>query len=154
MAGLATYPSLADVPDPPDLVVVAVPADQVAAVMTDVCAAGAGAAIIVSPGYAGPDQPVGRGLLELARAHSVRMVGPNSQGVLSRTEDSTFNASFARESATRRRSRGGRPVGRRGLHGPRPGARSGVGVHSFVSLGAKLDVSSNDLLAAWATTSG
>ena len=25
----------------------------------------------------------------------------------------------------------------------------GVGVHSFVSLGAKLDVSSNDLLAAW-----
>ena len=149
VAGLATYPSLADVPDRVDLVVVAVPADRVAAVMTDVCAAGAGAAVIVSSGFAGAGQPVGRGLLELARAHSVRVVGPNSQGVLSRTEDGTFNASFARELP----SVGGLAVaaqsGGVGLTVLDLARGQGVGVHSFVSLGAKLDVSSNDLLAAW-----
>ncbi len=149
VAGLAAYPSLADVPDPVDLVVVVVPAGEVAAVMVDVCAVGAGAAIIVSPGYAGPDQPVGHGLLELARAHSVRVVGPNSQGVLSSTEHGTFNASFAREVPPE----GGLAVaaqsGGVGFTVLDLARGQGVGVHSFVSLGAKLDVSSNDLLAAW-----
>ncbi|MEO6511431.1 MAG: GNAT family N-acetyltransferase, partial [Nocardioides sp.] len=83
IAGVPAYPTLADVPGPVDLVVVVVPAGRVAEVMTDVCAIGAGAAIVVSSGFAGADQPVGRGLLELARAHSVRVVGPDSQGVLS-----------------------------------------------------------------------
>jgi acyl-CoA synthetase (NDP forming) len=108
---------------------------------------GAGAAIIVSAGFAGAGEPVGRGLLELARAHSVRVVGPDSQGVLSR--HAAFNASFARELP---------PVGGLAVAAQSGGvgftvldlARAqGVGVHSFVSLGAKLDVSSNDLLAAW-----
>jgi acyl-CoA synthetase (NDP forming)/GNAT superfamily N-acetyltransferase len=149
VAGLATYPSLADVPGQVDLVVVAVPADRVAAVMTDVCAVGAGAAVIVSSGFAGPGQPVGRGLLEQARAHSVRVVGPNSQGVLSRTENGTLNATFARELPPA----GGLAVaaqsGGVGLTVLDLARGQGVGVHSFVSLGAKVDVSSNDLLAAW-----
>ncbi len=147
VAGVPAYSSLASVPGPVDLVVVVVPADQVSSVMTDVCAVGAGAAIIVSAGFAGAGEPVGRGLLELARAHSVRVVGPDSQGVLSR--HAAFNASFARELP---------PVGGLAVAAQSGGvgvtvldlARAqGVGVHSFVSLGAKLDVSSNDLLAAW-----
>ncbi len=147
IAGVTAYPSLASVPGPVDLVVVVVPAERVAEVMTDVCAAGAGAAIIVSSGFAGAGEPVGRGLLELARANSVRVVGPDSQGVLSRAV--SFNASFARTLP---------PVGGLAVAAQSGGvgvtvldlARAqGVGVHSFVSLGAKLDVSSNDLLAAW-----
>jgi acyl-CoA synthetase (NDP forming)/GNAT superfamily N-acetyltransferase len=147
IAGVAAYPSLSSVPGPLDLVVVVVPAERVAEVMTDVCAVGAGAAIVVSSGFAGAGEPVGRGLLELARAHSVRVVGPDSQGVLSRAV--SFNASFARTLP---------PVGGLAVAAQSGGvgftvldlARAqGVGVHSFVSLGAKLDVSSNDLLAAW-----
>ena len=149
LAGLPTYAALADVPHAVDLVVVAVPADRVGAVMADVCAVGAGAAVIVSSGFAGSDQPTGRGLLELARAHSVRVVGPNSQGVLTRTDDGTFNATFARQLP----SAGGLAVaaqsGGVGLTVLDLARGHGVGVHSFVSLGAKLDVSSNDLLAAW-----
>jgi acyl-CoA synthetase (NDP forming)/ribosomal protein S18 acetylase RimI-like enzyme len=147
IAGVAAYSSLAAVPGPVDLVVVVVPADQVADVMADVCAVGAGAAIVVSSGFAGADQPGGRGLLELARAHSVRVVGPNSQGVLSQSV--SFNASFARTVPPA----GGLAVatqsGGVGFTVLDLARAQGVGVHSFVSLGAKLDVSGNDLLAAW-----
>jgi acyl-CoA synthetase (NDP forming)/GNAT superfamily N-acetyltransferase len=148
VAGLPAYPSVSAIPDPVDLVVVVVPPDQVADVMADACAAGVGAAIIVSSGFAGDGQPLGRGLLELARAHSVRVVGPNSQGVLSHGT-STLNTTFARALpepgglAIATQSGG---VGFTLLDLARD---LGVGVHSFVSLGAKLDVSSNDVLAAW-----
>ena len=94
-------------------------------------------------------RPVQRELLRTARAHSVRMVGPDSQGVLSQGPELHLNATFARALpgpgglAIASQSGG---VGFTLLDLARD---LGVGVHSFVSLGAKLDVSSNDLLAAW-----
>ena len=77
------------------------------------------------------------------------MVGPDSQGVLSQGPEVSLNATFARALpgpgglAIASQSGG---VGFTLLDLARD---LGVGVHSFVSLGAKLDVSSNDLLAAW-----
>jgi len=148
VAGVPAYQSVTAVPDPVDLVVVVVPADQVMDVMADACAAGVGAAIIVSSGFAGPGQLVSRGLLELARANSVRVVGPNSQGVLSHGT-STLHASFARALP----ERGGLAIatqsGGVGFTLLDRARELGIGVGSFVSLGAKLDVSGNDLLAAW-----
>jgi acyl-CoA synthetase (NDP forming)/GNAT superfamily N-acetyltransferase len=152
VAGLPAHRSLAAIGEEVDLVVVVVPADQVNSVMADAAAAGVGAAIIVSSGIANPDglDVVGqRELLRMARAHSVRVVGPDSQGVLSQGPEVRLNATFARSLpgdgglAIASQSGG---VGFTLLDLARD---AGVGVHSFVSLGAKLDVSSNDLLAAW-----
>ena len=86
VAGLPAHRSLAAIGEQVDLVVVVVPADQVSSVMADAAAAGVGAAIVVSSGFAGPDglgAADARELLRTARAHSVRVVGPDSQGVLS-----------------------------------------------------------------------
>ena len=81
--GLPTVRSLADVDGPVDLVVVAVPADGVADVLRDAAANGAGAAVVISSGFSGNGSDERRHeLLTLARAHSLRLVGPNSQGVL------------------------------------------------------------------------
>jgi acyl-CoA synthetase (NDP forming)/GNAT superfamily N-acetyltransferase len=148
--GVQAYASVSAVPDPVDLVVVVVPADQVLDVMADACAAGVGAAVVVSSGLTGGGQTgAGRDLVALCRAHSVRLVGPNSQGVIALGPDGALNASFARTLP----GPGGLAVATQSggvgftvldlAHG------QGVGVHSFASLGAKLDVSSNDLLAAW-----
>ncbi len=150
VAGLPAHRSVAAIPEPVDLVVVVVPAAGVAEVMTDACAAGVGAAIIVSSGFTGSaGHSAERALLELARAHSVRVVGPNSQGVLSHAEASTLNTTFARAVP----ASGGLAVasqsGGVGFTLLDLAGDLGVGVRSFVSLGAKLDVSSNDLLAAW-----
>jgi len=154
LAGLPCHPSVAAIPEPVDLVVVAVPADQVYDVMSDACEAGVGAAVIVSSGFAGPSGTAfGGDLLALARAHSVRVVGPNSQGVLalatSQEHPTRLNASIARTlpepgGLAIASQSGGVGFTLLDLARAQP-----VGVHSFVSLGAKLDVSSNDLLAAW-----
>lgn len=152
VAGLPAYRSLASIGEEVDLVVVAVPAGQVIAVMADAAAAGVGAAIVVSSGVTGPEglgATAERELLQTARAHSVRVVGPDSQGVLSQGPEIRLNATFARALpgpgglAIASQSGG---VGFTLLDLARD---LGVGVHSFVSLGAKLDVSSNDLLATW-----
>ena len=138
------------VPGPVDLVVVVVPPDEVGEVMADACAAGVGAAVVVSSGFTGELVTTTTGTcVELARAHSVRLVGPNSQGVLSHAGAGPLNATFARVLP----GRGGLAVasqsGGVGFTLLDLARDLGVGVHSFVSLGAKLDVSSNDLLAAW-----
>ena len=145
----AAWPAIGE---PVDLVVVVVPANQVISVMADATAAGVRAAIIVSSGLSGPDGlgvAAQRELLRTARAHSVRVVGPDSQGVLSQGPDMRLNATFARALP----EPGGLAIasqsGGVGLTLLDLARDLGVGVHSFVSLGAKLDVSSNDLLAAW-----
>ncbi len=152
VAGVPAHRSLAAIGEGLDLAVVVVPADEVLPVATEVAAAGVGAAIVVSTGFAGPHglgAAAERELLRIARAHSVRLVGPDSQGVLSQGPERRLNATFARALpgpgglAIASQSGG---VGFTLLDLARD---LGVGVHSFVSLGAKLDVSSNDLLAAW-----
>jgi acyl-CoA synthetase (NDP forming)/GNAT superfamily N-acetyltransferase len=149
VAGLPAHRTLTSIGEPVDLVVVVVPAGHVTEVVADACAAGVGAAIVVSSGLSAGSGAAGRELLELARAHSVRVVGPDSQGVLSWAAGVRLNTTFARALpepgglAVASQSGG---VGFTLLDLARD---LGVGVHSFVSLGAKLDVSSNDLLAAW-----
>ncbi len=152
VAGLPAYRSLAAIGEPVDLVVVVVPVGQVSSVMADATAAGARAAIIVSSGLTGPDGlgvAAQQELLRTARAHSVRVVGPDSQGVLSQGPEMRLNATFARALP----GPGGLAIasqsGGVGLTLLDLARDLGVGVHSFVSLGTKLDVSSNDLLAAW-----
>ncbi len=152
VAGLPAYRSLAAIGEPIDLVVVVVPVGQVISVMADATAAGVRAAIIVSSGLTGPDGlgvAAQQDLLRTARAHSVRVVGPDSQGVLSQGPEMRLNATFARALP----GPGGLAIasqsGGVGLTLLDLARDLGVGVHSFVSLGTKLDVSSNDLLAAW-----
>ena len=106
----------------------------------------------MSSGFTGPDGlgvAAQQELLRTARAHSVRVVGPDSQGVLSQGPEMRLNATFARALP----GPGGLAIasqsGGVGLTLLDLARDLGVGVHSFVSLGTKLDVSSNDLLAAW-----
>ena len=133
---------------PVDLVVVAVPADGVAEVIRDAVANRAGAAVVISSGFSGNGQRERRQeLLTLARAHSLRLVGPNSQGVL--VNGAGLNATLLHDVP----QVGGLAVasqsGGMGFALLDLARDVGVGVQAFVSLGDKVDVSSNDLLAAW-----
>jgi acyl-CoA synthetase (NDP forming)/GNAT superfamily N-acetyltransferase len=146
--GLPTVRSLADLDDPVDLVVVAVPADAVADVLRDAAANGAGAALVISSGFSGTGSDERRHeLLGLARAHSLRLVGPNSQGVLANGDglDATLLHDVPAVGGLAVASQSG-GMGFALLDLARD---VGLGVQAFVSLGDKLDVSSNDLLAAW-----
>jgi acyl-CoA synthetase (NDP forming)/GNAT superfamily N-acetyltransferase len=146
--GLPAVRGLAELDGPVDLVVVAVPAEGVAEVLRDAAANGAGAAVVISSGFSGTgSDDRRRELLELARSHSLRLVGPNSQGVLDNAEG--LNATLLHDVP----DVGGLAVasqsGGMGFALLDLARDVGLGVQAFVSLGDKIDVSSNDLLAAW-----
>jgi acyl-CoA synthetase (NDP forming) len=83
--GTPCFPSLSSIPAQVDLVVVAVPANEAAAVIAQCPAVGASAAIFLSAGFA-EDGETGRlrqeELVAAARAANVRLIGPNCQGVM------------------------------------------------------------------------
>jgi len=152
LAGVPTYASISEVPGPVDLVVICVPAAYALDVCHDAVAAGVHAAVVVSSGFGelGPEGArMQHELAALARAHDVRVVGPNCLGLLLNHPDLRLNATFndtvppAGGLAVASQSGGVGIVLMDLAH------ELGLGVHTFVSLGNKADVSSNDLLAAW-----
>ena len=87
--GLKSYPSVADLPEAPDVAILSVPAEMTEAAVRDCVARGVKAAIVFSAGFAeiGPD---GAGqqsrLVAIARAGSLRLLGPNCLGVMNPAE--------------------------------------------------------------------
>ncbi|HEY8698250.1 MAG TPA: bifunctional acetate--CoA ligase family protein/GNAT family N-acetyltransferase [Rhizomicrobium sp.] len=95
--GAQVYPDIASLPSPPDLGVIATPPETVPGLIAELAERGARGAIVITAGFreAGTDQ--GRALecemLEAARPHLLRIVGPNCVGVMS--TPAGVNASFA-----------------------------------------------------------
>jgi len=83
--GRAIHPSVAEVPDPVDLAVILIPAASVPEALEACGKRGIPAAIIGSGGFreVGPEgAALERTCLEIARRHGIRLVGPNSIGLL------------------------------------------------------------------------
>ncbi len=83
VAGLRTWPSIADVPDTVDLAVVAVRAAIVPQVLGDCAAAGVLNAVVFSSGFA-EEGEAGRAVesevTALAQSSGMRILGPNAEG--------------------------------------------------------------------------
>ncbi|MEM1908110.1 MAG: acetate--CoA ligase family protein [Thermofilaceae archaeon] len=144
--GVKCYPSILDVPEPVDLAVVTVPAKLVPQVVEECGRKGVKAVAVISSGF----KEVGnieleKQLVETARKHGIRILGPNIVGVWDTS--TPINYSFIDAS-------------------PLPGCiaflsqsgalitsliwwtrERGIGFSSLVSLGNKADVGESDLLA-------
>lgn len=86
LRGVPCYPSLDALPEPVDLVLMMVSAAEAMRQIPAVAAAGATAAVVFASGFAeiGPDgSALQQQLADTARAHGVRLLGPNCQGVVS-----------------------------------------------------------------------
>lgn len=156
--GVPAYRSVRDIDGHVDLAVVAVPAEHVPAVVAECGEHGVQGLVVLSAGYAesGPEgRERQRALVRAARAHGMRLIGPNAFGIINTAEDVRLNASLAPEPP--------RP-GRIGLFAQsgaigiallsrlhrRGGGVTGVtGVSTFVSAGNRADVSGNDVLQYW-----
>jgi len=100
--GVPCYKSVEDVPHRLDLVVIAVRAEKAAALMDACGRAGVRAAIVLSSGFseAGPRGALlERKLLEAARRHRIRMLGPNCIGMM--RPELGLNATFAHARANK-----------------------------------------------------
>ena len=149
------YPSVASVPGPVDMAVIVVPAKFVAGVMQDCGEKGVGAAIVITAGFretGAEGRQMEREVLEIAREHGIRIVGPNVLGVINTTN--SLNASVA----------AGMPEKGRISFMSQSGAlctgildwaaANSLGFANFISLGNKADMDETDFLEIWHHDSG
>jgi acetyl coenzyme A synthetase (ADP forming)-like protein len=152
LLGLRCYPTARALPGPIDLAVVTVPAALVEGVLEDCAVAGACVLVIVTAGFAELG-PTGRekqaALLRRAREFGIRIVGPNCFGVLNTDPTRPLNATFSPRFPPPGPVAMASQSGAIGLEILALAERYGVGVSSFVSMGNKADVSTNDLLEWW-----
>ena len=145
--GIKAYPSIKDVPEKVDLVVVVTPPPSIPGIIKDCVDIGIPGAIIISAGFKeiGPQgAELERQVLENARKGNMRIIGPNCLGVMSSV--SGLNATFAAGQA--------RPgnVGFISQSGALCTAvldwsfKENVGFSHFVSVGSMLDVDWGDLI--------
>jgi acetyl coenzyme A synthetase (ADP forming)-like protein len=157
VGGLPAHRSIADIPEPVELAVIAVPADAVVDVARQCGAAGVRALVVLSAGFA----EVGRRgrdhqaeLLAVCRASGMRLVGPNCLGVLNTATEVALNASFAPVAAPPGSVAFASQSGAFGIAAIAEAARRGLGLSSFVSTGNKADLSGNDFLRFWEADDG
>ncbi len=83
--GLTTVPDVSALPEPPDAAVIAVPGEVAVTAIEQLAAMGCGAAVVLSSGFAEVPGEAGRALQDrmtiAARAHGMRLLGPNCLGV-------------------------------------------------------------------------
>lgn len=150
--GLVPVPAVAEIDEPVDLAIIAIPRDSVRAAVEECLAKKIPAICVVTAGFKEVDAEgaaLEREIAELVRRHGARMIGPNCMGITNTSPSCRFDATFS-------------PVP------PLPGpigfaSQSGalgvavlnichqrqIGFSQFVSMGNKADVAEDDLLEAW-----
>ncbi len=94
--GLRAYADVASLPEAPDLAVLAVPARAVPRIVAELGERGTRGVVVISAGFTtllDDCRTLGQAMLDAARPHLVRVVGPNTLGVL--VPGIGLNASFA-----------------------------------------------------------
>jgi acetyl coenzyme A synthetase (ADP forming)-like protein len=150
---IRAYPSVGDIPDPVDLAVIVVPRELVLGAAEACGAKGVKGLVVITAGFAevgGEGVERERQLLEIVRRHGMRMVGPNCMGVLNSHPDISMNATFAPTMPPYGPVGFISQSGAMGLSILDYAEELGIGIHQFVSVGNKADLSGNDLLETWA----
>ncbi|MFP4125556.1 MAG: GNAT family N-acetyltransferase [Alphaproteobacteria bacterium] len=148
--GLTSYASVDELPSAPDLALIATPAETVPAIVDALGKRGTRSAIVIPPGFAeigAEGRALQQQMLDAAKPHVLRVVGPNCLGLLS--TDTNLNASMLRT----------RPLKGTLAFAAQSGAvmstvvdratYRGVGFSHLVSVGDMADVDFGDLLDYW-----
>ncbi|MFC1659962.1 acetate--CoA ligase family protein [Gemmatimonadota bacterium] len=149
---ILAYPSVTEVPGEVDLAVIVVPKELVLEV-ADACGEkGVKALVVISAGFkevGGEGVAREKELVKLVRRHGMRLVGPNCMGLLNTAEDISMNATFAPTMPPAGATSFLSQSGALGVTILDYAAEYGIGIHQFVSIGNKPDVSGNDLIEHW-----
>ena len=97
--GLKAYASVADLPETPDVAIVAIAAEHVPAAVEELGKKGCKGIVMFSAGFAEMDEAgeeVQRAMVATARSYGMRLLGPNCLGVFDarRSYYATFSSSF------------------------------------------------------------
>ncbi len=142
---LLAYPSVESLPGPVDLAVIAVPKERVFGALEACGKRGVRGAIVLTTGFTPKEA---QELADKARRLGMRLLGPGSLGLVHTHPGVRLAAGLAplpKEGPLAISSQSG-TLGRAVMA---YAEGMGLGVSSFASLGAKADISSNDLLQFW-----
>lgn len=152
VAGRRAWSRVSEIGASIDLAVIAVPATEVPDVVRECAFAGVTSVVVVSSGFAESGEEgarLQRQLLATARVHGLRVLGPNSFGLINTGLGFSLNASLSPTMPT---------MGALGLFA-QSGAlaisvlasaeRRGLGISTFASAGNRVDISGNDLMQYW-----
>jgi len=145
--GIQCVGSLTQIPHPVDVVVIAVPAEQVRGVINDAAQIRAKGLIIVSSGFS--DAPSRAELGRVARAAGMRLLGPAAFGIINTRSDISANCSLKIPMPAPGMNAFFCQSGALGSDTLRRLMDRGLGVSSFMSAGHRVDVSGNDALQYW-----
>jgi acetyltransferase len=154
LEGLPVWPDLASLPQPPDLAVICTPAASVVSLVRELGRLGTRAAIVITVGLKQPwaedgGRSIEQAMLEAARPHLLRILGPNCLGLL--VPGLGLNASFAPANAI------AGPLAFVSQSGALATAmldwanERGIGFSHFISVGDSADIDFGDLLDYLAT---
>jgi acetate---CoA ligase (ADP-forming) len=150
VAGIEGYTSIEEIPSRIDFAVVCLPAELVLEASEAALKKGVNALCVISAGFAELGQEgaeLQERLLTLVRTHGARLIGPNCLGISSTAV--SLNATFAPHAFPSGPIGFSSQSGALGLALLEEASSRGLGFSSFVSVGNKADVSSNDLLEYW-----
>lgn len=147
ISGVLAYPDIASLPVTADLAIICTPAPTVRGIITELGKRKTRSAIILTAGIpmeAKGNKPSQTALLKASKPHMLRMLGPNTIGLL--VPEIGLNASFAHTDI---------PPGRLAFAGQSGGLATaildlahsrGIGFSNFVSLGNMADIDFGDTL--------
>lgn len=152
IAGVPVYPSVQAIPGSVDLAVIAVPRQYVSSVIDECADRGVRAVVTITAGFAevgAEGAELQKQLVEKIRQYGMRMIGPNCFGLLNTDPKVQLNATFTTMFPPQGRAAMSSQSGAIGIATLSGARRFHVGISSFVSVGNKADVSTNDLLQYW-----
>ncbi|MFK5634147.1 MULTISPECIES: GNAT family N-acetyltransferase [unclassified Ornithinimicrobium] len=154
LCGLPSHRSVCEIEGGVDLAVIAVPAADVLATVDECADAGVKALVVASEGFAEAGREgerLQRGLLLRARRYGMRVLGPNSFGLINNDPQIRLNASIAAPEHLPGHGSLGlfAQSGALGIAVLASAARRGLGISTFASAGNRVDISGNDLMQYW-----
>jgi acyl-CoA synthetase (NDP forming)/RimJ/RimL family protein N-acetyltransferase len=143
--------SLLDLDEVPELVIATVVPEEVPFIAQQAATIGAKVLLVLTrdPGEHGATNDFHEDLLDVVRSGGLRLVGPRSVGVLNTDPQVALDATFADVPVVPGRIAIGSQSGAIGIGLLGHAAARRLGVSSFVALGDRIDVSTNDLLELW-----
>lgn len=142
--GVPSYPSLLDIPDEIDHIVVTVPASKVPEVLEDAGKKGVKVATIITSGFKETGNvELEEKIVEIARKYGFRILGPNIFGVVYTPEN--LNATFGPETVLKGKIAFLTQSGALGIALMAWTAMQGIGLSSVVSLGNMADLDAIDI---------
>jgi len=149
--GMPCYPSVLDCPEVPDMAVIVVPAKLVPGVLEEAGQKGVRCVTIISAGFSEGDEEGKareRQVVDIAKNHNIRVIGPNSLGVISPHHN--MNASFARTTPVKGQIAFFSQSGAFCTAAIEYSISELLGFSAFVSTGNKADIDDADLVSYFA----